>query len=86
MNRDPWEVLLGCLERYNDHARMDVQFWTIPRKWNSVADAASRDAAVNEEMPERWADVYGVMNDRAEGERASRAGLMYKFLELVTGG
>ena len=58
-NRDLWEVLLGEVERYKD-AGMAVQFWRIPREWNTVADAAAKDAAAEDAVPGEWRDVSGV--------------------------
>jgi ribonuclease HI len=58
-NRDLWEVLLGEIERYKDQG-MAVQFWRIPREWNSVADAAARGAAAEENAPDRWTERMGM--------------------------
>jgi ribonuclease HI len=57
-NKDLWEALLGEVERYKAGG-MAVQFWRIPREWNTVADAAAKDAAGNEE-DDTWGDVFGI--------------------------
>ncbi|KAI1073341.1 hypothetical protein LB507_011668 [Fusarium sp. FIESC RH6] len=43
-NRDLWEALLGELERWNVHG-MRIQFWKIPREWNTEADQLAKEAA-----------------------------------------
>jgi ribonuclease HI len=43
-NRDLWEALLGEMERWNVHG-MRIQFWRIPREWNSEADQLAKEAA-----------------------------------------
>lgn len=43
-NRDLWEALLGEMERLNAHG-MKIQFWRIPREWNSEADKLAKEAA-----------------------------------------
>ncbi|KAK0736556.1 ribonuclease H-like domain-containing protein [Apiosordaria backusii] len=59
MNRDLWEALLGEIERYKDRG-MAVKFWRIPREWNTVADAAAKEAAAEEVAPNEWAEVMGI--------------------------
>lgn len=58
-NKDLWEALLGEMERYKDEG-MAIQLWSIPREWNTVADAAAKEAAAEEEAPSAWADVHGI--------------------------
>ncbi|GAB1314707.1 ribonuclease H [Madurella fahalii] len=58
-NRDLWEVLLGEIERYKDEG-MTVEFWRIPREWNTVADAAAKEAAAEVDAPNGWRDVMGI--------------------------
>lgn len=58
-NRDLWEVLLGEAEWCKDHG-MIIEFWRIPRKWNTVADAAANNAAAEEDAPELWTEVRGI--------------------------
>jgi len=58
-NRDLWEALLGEVEKYKDKG-MAVEFWRIPREWNTVADAAAKDAAAEVDAPEEWTQVMGI--------------------------
>ncbi|KAL2269309.1 hypothetical protein VTJ83DRAFT_1493 [Remersonia thermophila] len=57
-NIDLWEALLGEVERWEDRG-MEVQFWKIPREWNTVADEAAREAAIEGEAPMWWEDPIG---------------------------
>ncbi|PWY71301.1 RNase H domain protein [Aspergillus eucalypticola CBS 122712] len=58
-NRDLWECLLGELERWYDHG-MDIQFWQIPKEWNTEAALLAEQAAL--EAPARaFGDVSGYM-------------------------
>ncbi|KAK4195376.1 ribonuclease H-like domain-containing protein [Triangularia verruculosa] len=59
MNRDLWESLLGEIEKHKDSG-MAVEFWRIPREWNSVADAAAKEAATKEDAPEEWMEMMGI--------------------------
>ncbi|KAJ6436341.1 C6 zinc finger domain-containing protein [Purpureocillium lavendulum] len=59
-NKDLWEVLLGEIEGYRDDSGMAVQFWKIPRDWNTVADAAAKDAAAKVDAPDEWREVIGI--------------------------
>ncbi|KAI1158509.1 RNase H domain protein [Nemania serpens] len=47
-NRDLWEVLLGEAEELDEQG-VSVQFWQIQRDWNTVADAAAKEAAAEDE-------------------------------------
>lgn len=58
-NQDLWEALLGEIEKFSDHG-MNVEFWRIPREWNTVADAAAKDAAEQGEGPDQWGDTFGM--------------------------
>lgn len=58
-NKDLWEALLGEVERYDEEG-MAVEFWRIPREWNTVADAAAKDAAAERYVPDRWTEVVGL--------------------------
>lgn len=40
---------------------MAVQFWKIPREWNTVTDVAARQAATEEDAPNEWTEVMGMM-------------------------
>jgi ribonuclease HI len=44
MNRDLWELLLDLLEWWDENS-LRVQFWGIPRAWNTDADYHARLAA-----------------------------------------
>lgn len=52
-------MLLGEIEQYKDEG-MAVEFWRIPREWNTVADAAAKDAAAEVDAPNEWAEVIGI--------------------------
>ncbi|KAK5663807.1 hypothetical protein OQA88_10 [Cercophora sp. LCS_1] len=58
-NKDLWEALLGEIERHKERG-MSVQFWRIPREWNTVADAAAKEAASKEEASDEWMDTMGI--------------------------
>lgn len=58
-NRDLWEMLLGECERYHG-AGVGVQFWRVPREWNTLADAGAREGAARGDAPERWGDIMGI--------------------------
>ncbi|KAM3428319.1 hypothetical protein NHJ13734_008654 [Beauveria thailandica] len=58
-NKDLWEALLGECERANHHG-MAIQFWKIPREWNTLADEAAKKAAAAEEPPAKWTHITGV--------------------------
>lgn len=58
-NRDLWEALLGEVERYKSDG-MVVEFWRIPREWNTVADAAAKGAAAKVDVPNEWRELYGI--------------------------
>ncbi|KAM3559456.1 hypothetical protein MY1884_003452 [Beauveria asiatica] len=58
-NKDLWEALLGECERANRHG-MAIQFWKIPREWNTLADEAAKKAAAAEEPPAEWTQICGI--------------------------
>jgi ribonuclease HI len=58
-NKDLWQALLGDIERVSDDG-LAVQFWRIPREWNTVADAAAKSAAAREAAPSQWTEMIGV--------------------------
>ncbi|KAI3323325.1 ribonuclease H-like domain-containing protein [Xylariaceae sp. AK1471] len=58
-NKDLWEMLLGEVERWRDRG-LSIQFWRIPRKWNTVADAAAKKAAEKVEVQNEWTEIMGI--------------------------
>lgn len=59
-NKDMWLALLGRVEKFKDDG-MAVEFWRIPRQWNTVADTAAKDAAASGEEPyDKWTDILGM--------------------------
>jgi ribonuclease HI len=58
-NKDLWQALLGEIERASDNG-LAVQFWRIPREWNTVADAAAKSAAAQEATPSQWMEMIGM--------------------------
>ncbi|KAF9769954.1 hypothetical protein IL306_012548 [Fusarium sp. DS 682] len=59
-NKDLWEALLGELERWDDEG-LKIQFWRIPREWNTEADMAAKEAA-GLDATERYAEIIGVLS------------------------
>ncbi|KAM7215318.1 RNase H domain protein [Rhypophila decipiens] len=57
-NKDLWEALLGQIEKYKTSG-MDVEFWRIPREWNTVADAAAKQAATESDEAD-FQDMMGI--------------------------
>ncbi|KAI1180233.1 ribonuclease H-like protein [Nemania sp. FL0916] len=57
-NRDLWEMLLGEAERWHDEG-LAIQFWRIPREWNTLADAAAKSAAEKEPL-DQWREIHGI--------------------------
>ncbi|KAI1811184.1 ribonuclease H-like protein [Poronia punctata] len=57
-NKDLWEMLLGEVERWHDEG-LSVQFWRIPREWNTLADEAAKKGATESQVPDRWMEVIG---------------------------
>lgn len=58
MNRDLWEALLHRLRELQTHD-IEIQFWLIPRQWNSKADLAAKQAA-RENSKEEYHNILGV--------------------------
>ncbi|RAL04453.1 uncharacterized protein BO80DRAFT_441919 [Aspergillus ibericus CBS 121593] len=58
-NRDLWECLLGEMERWDD-AGLRIQFWRIPRDWNTDADLYAKQGALKTPRSE-FADISGVL-------------------------
>ncbi|KAI1452845.1 ribonuclease H-like protein [Annulohypoxylon moriforme] len=58
-NKDLWEMLLGEVERWNDKG-LSIRFWRIPRDWNKIADAAAKEAALEDKVPDQWMDISGI--------------------------
>ncbi|KAI0876026.1 ribonuclease H-like domain-containing protein [Hypoxylon argillaceum] len=55
-NKDLWEMLLGEAEILQTKG-VSIQFWRIPREWNTVADAAAKKAA-KEPAIELYMDAF----------------------------
>jgi ribonuclease HI len=55
-NKDLWEMLLGECERAYGHG-LAIQFWHIPREWNTLADAGAKKVAAEEDAPDQWIDM-----------------------------
>ena len=58
-NKDLWECLLGEMERWDERG-MRIQFWRIPREWNTEADQHAKVAAT-ESASREFQDVLGVL-------------------------
>jgi len=39
---------------------MAIEFWRVPREWNTVADAAAKGAAAEAEAPNARAEIMGI--------------------------
>lgn len=57
-NKDLWEALLGECERAEGFG-MAIQFWKIPREWNTSADEGAKKAAAEGDALDHWQDVTG---------------------------
>ncbi|KAI3398059.1 hypothetical protein diail_9923 [Diaporthe ilicicola] len=57
-NKDLWQALLGECERAHSNG-MAIQFWHIPREWNTLADAGAKKGA-EEDAPDQWTDIEGM--------------------------
>lgn len=56
-NKDLWEMILGECERAHDNG-LAIQFWHIPREWNTIADAGAKEVVAKEEdAPTYWQDL-----------------------------
>lgn len=58
-NKDLWEKLLGLCEKARANG-LAVQFWAIPREWNTLVDAEAKKAAAEAEAPASWEEVHGL--------------------------
>ncbi|PHH91007.1 hypothetical protein CDD83_1985 [Cordyceps sp. RAO-2017] len=58
-NKDLWEALLGEFERW-DYWGLKIQFWRIPRRLNSVADRAAKQAAT-EQSQDQYVEYMGAL-------------------------
>ncbi|KAJ5614046.1 hypothetical protein N7528_007700 [Penicillium herquei] len=58
-NRDLWECLLGEIEMAAEEG-LDVQFWRIPREWNTDADYHATVAAVQTGRKDNFTKYCGV--------------------------
>lgn len=58
-NKDLWEGLLGECERAHGFD-MAIQFWKIPREWNTLADEGAKKAAAEGDAPDRWQEIQGM--------------------------
>ncbi|KAJ5405637.1 hypothetical protein N7465_006921 [Penicillium sp. CMV-2018d] len=58
-NKDLWQCLLGEVERWDEEG-MRIQFWRIPREWNTEADEHAKVAA-NEGAPQSFGDICGFL-------------------------
>lgn len=54
-NRDPWEALLGEVERWREQG-LFIKFWKIPREMNTEADRAAKEV-LREKSVYGWTDV-----------------------------
>ncbi|KAF2453857.1 ribonuclease H-like domain-containing protein, partial [Lineolata rhizophorae] len=57
-NRDLWETLLAQVQGA-DRIGLKIQFWLIPRSWNTLAHNQANEA-VAEPFPEMWTQVVAV--------------------------
>ncbi|KAI7782589.1 hypothetical protein LA080_013077 [Diaporthe eres] len=58
-NKDLWEALLGECERYHANGAA-IQFWHIPREWNTLADEGAKKGAAEEDAADQYADIEGM--------------------------
>jgi ribonuclease HI len=58
-NRDLWEILLGECERAQ-RSGLAIQFWKIPREWNTLADEGAKKAAAEKTAPDEWMECIGL--------------------------
>ncbi|KAJ9151752.1 hypothetical protein NKR23_g2940 [Pleurostoma richardsiae] len=59
-NRDLWEKLserMGLLAQ----SGCEVSFWTVPRRFNTLADRAAKDAAENAGEQQQYLETFGVI-------------------------
>lgn len=58
-NKDLWEMLLGECERAHDNG-LAIQFWKIPREWNTLADEGAKRGAAREDAADHWEEFVGL--------------------------
>lgn len=58
-NKDLWQCLLGEVERWDEEG-MRIQFWRIPREWNTEADQHAKVAATKCASQE-FRDIFGML-------------------------
>lgn len=58
-NKDLWKCLLGEVERWDERG-MRIQFWRIPREWNTEADQHAKVAA-SKDASQKFGDISGVL-------------------------
>ncbi|KAJ7244422.1 ribonuclease H-like domain-containing protein [Mycena haematopus] len=58
-NRDLWEALSDILGEYASSG-CEISFWSVPREYNALADAAAK-AATELEGSQGYADIFGVL-------------------------
>lgn len=58
-NQDLWRCLLGEVDFWNEKG-MSIEFWRIPREWNTEADRHAKEAA-NQVPIDKFADLKGVL-------------------------
>ncbi|KAF2728344.1 ribonuclease H-like protein [Polyplosphaeria fusca] len=59
-NADLWKMLLGEVERWSDEG-LAIEFWKIPRQWNTIADGAAKKAAAESGVSKHWREYMGVI-------------------------
>lgn len=58
-NKDLWQMLLGECERYQRDG-LAIQFWKIPREWNTLADEGAKKGAAKGDASDHWQDIMGM--------------------------
>ncbi|EKG09021.1 hypothetical protein MPH_14002 [Macrophomina phaseolina MS6] len=58
-NQDLWKALSDQIGEMARHG-CEVCFWTVPRRWNTLADAAAK-AAVNKPQQREYVDIKGML-------------------------
>ncbi|KAJ7659976.1 ribonuclease H-like domain-containing protein [Mycena rosella] len=58
-NRDLWEALSDILGEYASSG-CEISFWRVPRKWNTLADAAAK-AATELQVSGEYTDTVGIL-------------------------
>lgn len=55
-NKDLWKTLLVECDKAHG-VGLAIQFWKIPREWNTLADEGAKKAAAEEDAPAKWQDI-----------------------------